>query len=86
MCVMRISRLTKNYIKAMEIMGTDRSPILYLWEISLFTDVWGAKRSRYSETFLVKPMHPKEEIQIVLEALPGEGSCSYFYQKERKGR
>ena len=32
----------------------------------LFTDVWGAK-SAGMHTILVKPIHPKEEIQIVLK-------------------
>lgn len=35
---------TKNYIKAMEIMGTDRSNSLFIGD-QLFTDVWGAKRA-----------------------------------------
>ena len=32
----------------------------------LFTDVWGAKRTGILSC-LVKPIHPKEEIQIVLK-------------------
>ena len=32
----------------------------------LFTDVWGAKKAGIT-TYLVKPIHPKEEIQIVLK-------------------
>ena len=35
---------TKNYVKAMEIMGTDRSNTLFIGD-QLFTDVWGAKRA-----------------------------------------
>ena len=55
----------KNYLKAMEIMGTTRENTLFVGD-QLFTDVWGANRAGiYS--ILVKPIHPKEEIQIVLK-------------------
>ena len=32
----------------------------------LFTDIWGANRAAI-DTVLVKPIHPKEEIQIILK-------------------
>ena len=55
----------KNYRKAMEKMGTSPETTLFVGD-QLFTDVWGAKRvGIYS--ILVKPIHPKEEIQIVLK-------------------
>ncbi len=55
----------KNYLKGMEIMGTTRENTLFVGD-QLFTDVWGANKSGiYS--ILVKPIHPKEEIQIVLK-------------------
>ena len=45
--------------------GCDRTNTLFVGD-QLFTDVWGAKRAGiYS--ILVKPLHPKEEIQIVLK-------------------
>lgn len=56
---------TKNYIRAMEIMGTDRKNTLFVGD-QLFTDVWGAKRTGI-HNILVRPIHPKEEIQIVLK-------------------
>ena len=56
---------TKNYIRAMEIMGTDRTNTFFVGD-QLFTDVWGAKRAGI-RSILVKPIHPKEEIQIVLK-------------------
>ena len=56
---------TKNYKKAMEIMGTDTTSTVFIGD-QLFTDVWGAKRTGISN-ILVKPIHPKEEIQIVLK-------------------
>lgn len=55
----------KNYRKAMEIMGTDTSNTVFIGD-QLFTDVWGAKRAGIP-SILVKPIHPKEEIQIVLK-------------------
>ena len=55
----------RNYQKAMEFMGTKAENTLFVGD-QLFTDVWGAKRvGIYS--ILVKPIHPKEEIQIVLK-------------------
>ena len=46
----------------------------------LFTDIYGAKRAGI-RTILVKPIHPKEEIQIVLKRYL-EKIVLYFYQKE----
>ena len=55
----------KNYQKAMELMGLDTSNTLFVGD-QIFTDVYGANLAGiYS--ILVKPMHPKEEIQIVLK-------------------
>lgn len=56
---------TEGYYKAMEMMGTTVENTLFVGD-QIFTDVWGANRAGiYS--FLVKPIHPKEEIQIVLK-------------------
>lgn len=53
------------YEKAMEIMGTHKDNTLFIGD-QIFTDIWGANRAGlYS--ILVKPIHPKEEIQIVLK-------------------
>lgn len=55
----------KNYLRAMELMETDRETTLFVGD-QLFTDVWGAKRlGIYS--ILVRPIDPREEIQIVLK-------------------
>ena len=59
---------TKNYIKAMELMQTDRGNTVFIGD-QLFTDVWGAKRTGM-KSILVKPIYPKEEIQIVLKRYP----------------
>ena len=69
---------TKNYLKAMEIMGTDRGNSLFIGD-QLFTDVWGAKRAGIGN-ILVKPIHPKEEIQIVLKRYL-ERIVLHFYLK-----
>ena len=56
---------TRNYRKAMEILGTDVGNTIFIGD-QLFTDVYGAKRAGI-RNILVKPIHPKEEIQIVLK-------------------
>ncbi len=55
----------KNYKKAMEMMGTNEKNSLFVGD-QLFTDVWGANCADM-HTILVKPIHPKEEIQIVFK-------------------
>ncbi|GAA0802279.1 YqeG family HAD IIIA-type phosphatase [Clostridium sp. AF19-22AC] len=72
---------TKNYKKAMEIMGTDCSNTIFVGD-QLFTDVWGAKRTGI-RNILVKPIHPKEEIQIVLKRYL-ERIVLHFYKKKQK--
>ncbi len=70
----------KNYQKAMEKMGTTLDTTLFVGD-QLFTDVWGAKRTGI-RNFLVKPIHPKEEIQIVLKRKL-EKIVLYFYKKQK---
>lgn len=72
---------TKNYYKAMEIMGTEKNNTFFVGD-QLFTDVWGAKRAGI-HNILVKPIHPKEEIQIVLKRYL-EKIVLHFYKKEQK--
>ena len=72
---------TKNYVKAMEIMGTDKENSLFIGD-QLFTDVWGAKRAGI-RNILVKPIHPKEEIQIVLKRYL-EHVVLHFYSRSRR--
>lgn len=69
----------KNYIRAMELMGTDRTNTIFVGD-QLFTDVWGAKRAGI-RNILVKPMYPREEIQIVLKRYL-ERIVLYFYQRK----
>ena len=73
---------TKNYSKAMELMHTRPETTMFVGD-QLFTDVWGAKRAGI-KTWLVKPIHPKEEIQIVLKRRL-EWIVLFFY-KRSKGR
>ena len=71
----------KNYRRAMQLMGTDRNTTLFVGD-QLFTDVWGAKRSGI-RNILVRPIHPKEEIQIVLKRYL-EKIVLHFYLKKKK--
>lgn len=71
----------KNYQRAMEMMGCTCENALFVGD-QLFTDVFGAKRAGM-KTILVKPIHPKEEIQIVLKRYL-ERIVLYFYKKQRK--
>ena len=57
--------LPDNYRKAMELMQTDTSNTLFVGD-QLFTDILGAKNAGI-RALLVKPMNPREEIQIVLK-------------------
>ena len=72
---------TKNYRKAMEIMGTDETNSVFIGD-QLFTDVWGANRTGLY-AILVKPINPKEEIQIVLKRYL-EAVVLMFYRKRLK--
>ena len=71
----------KNYEKAMELMGTDKTNTIFVGD-QLFTDVWGAKRTGI-RNILVEPINPKEEIQIVLKRKL-EKIVLYFYNKNKK--
>lgn len=67
------------YEAAMKKMGTDRETTIFVGD-QLFTDVYGANRvGLYS--FLVKPIHPKEEIQIVLKRYL-EAVVLFFYRRQ----
>jgi hypothetical protein len=70
-----------NYKKAMENMNTDSTNTLFIGD-QIFTDVWGANIAGiYS--ILVKPIHPKEEIQIVLKRYL-ERIVLFFYKRQLK--
>lgn len=71
------------YLQAMEKMGTDTKTTLFVGD-QLFTDVWGAKRTGI-ETWLTKPIHPKEEIQIVLKRYLERIVLFFYHRSCRKG-
>ena len=70
----------KSYQKAMKMMGTDTENTLFVGD-QLFTDVFGARRTGI-HSILVKPIHPKEEIQIVLKRYL-EKIVLHFYLKDQ---
>lgn len=69
------------YLRALEKMGTSRDNTVFVGD-QLFTDIWGAKRAGI-RTILTRPIHPKEEIQIVLKRYP-ERLVLFFYHRRRK--
>ena len=71
----------EGYLKAMEQMGTDQPNTLFVGD-QLFTDVWGARRVGIT-SYLTRPIHPKEEIQIVLKRKL-ERIVLYFYHRRNK--
>lgn len=69
---------TKSYLKAVKLMETTKSTTVFVGD-QLFTDVYGAKRSGI-RSILVKPIHPKEEIQIILKRYL-EKIVLFFYKR-----
>lgn len=69
----------KNYIRATKMMGTSIDTTIFVGD-QLFTDVYGANRVGMM-TYLVKPIHPKEEIQIVLKRKL-ERIVLHFYRRD----
>jgi HAD superfamily phosphatase (TIGR01668 family) len=70
----------KNYKKAMELMQTEKNTTIFIGD-QLFTDVFGANRAGIFSC-LVRPIHPKEEIQIVLKRYL-ERIVLFFYHRRR---
>lgn len=70
----------ENYRKAMERMGTDKTNTLFVGD-QIFTDVYGANLAGI-HSILVKPIHPKEEIQIVLKRYL-EKIVLFFYRNKK---
>lgn len=69
----------EGYRKGMEQMNTVPQNTVFVGD-QLFTDIWGAKRAGII-TWLVRPIHPKEEIQIVLKRYL-EKIVLYFYHRK----
>lgn len=68
------------YERAMELMGTDVRDTFFVGD-QLFTDIWGARNAGI-RNFLVRPIDPREEIQIVLKRM-GEKIVLYFYRRQK---
>lgn len=73
----------RGYERAMEAMGTDRNSTLFVGD-QLFTDVYGANRAGIPGV-LVKPIDPREEIQIVLKRYPEKLVLREYDRRRRKG-
>lgn len=71
----------KGYQKAMELMGVRVDQAMFVGD-QIFTDVYGANRCGMY-TILVEPIHPKEEIQIVLKRYL-EKLVLFFYRRQKK--
>lgn len=73
---------TKSYVEAIRKMDGKINTTIFVGD-QLFTDVWGAKRTGI-RNILVKPIHPKEEIQIILKRYL-EKIVLHFYKRQKEG-
>lgn len=73
----------QGYRRAMELMGTGAGNTVFVGD-QLFTDVYGAKRAGIP-SILVRPINPREEIQIVLKRYL-EAVVLYFYRRDKEKR
>ncbi len=76
--------LKSGYRRAIEIMGTEEKATMSVGD-QLFTDVWGANRVGMY-TILVRPINPKEEIQIVLKRILEKPILRAYRRRIRKGK
>jgi hypothetical protein len=67
----------KAYLEAVKRMGITSSQTFVVGD-QIFTDIWGAKKAGLYN-ILVKPLHPKEEIQIVCKRYL-ERIILYFFE------
>lgn len=74
--------LPGGYVEGMKRMHTDKTNTLFVGD-QIFTDILGANRAEiYS--ILVKPIHPKEEIQIVLKRYLEKIVLFFYFRREKK--
>ncbi|MDO4268305.1 MAG: YqeG family HAD IIIA-type phosphatase [Eubacteriales bacterium] len=71
----------RNYLKAVRLMGCRPDEVLFVGD-QLFTDVYGANLCGIYG-ILVKPIDPREELQIVLKRYL-EAAVLYFYKRKEK--
>lgn len=72
-----------SYIRAMHLMQCNVHNTCFVGD-QIFTDIFGANRTGI-HSILVKPIHPSEEIQIVLKRKL-EKIVLHFYKKQKKQR
>jgi len=72
------------YRSAMEQIGTDCKNTIFVGD-QIFTDVYGANLAGI-RTILVKPIHPKEEIQIVLKRYLEKIVLFFYLRSKNKNR
>ena len=72
----------RGYMEAMRLMGTNAESTLFVGD-RLFTDIWGANRCGI-RTVLVNPIHPREEIQIVLKRFLEKPVLAAYERKKRR--
>lgn len=72
------------YRRAMEQIGTDCKNTIFIGD-QIFTDVYGANLAGL-RTILVKPIHPKEEIQIVLKRYLEKIVLFFYLRSKNKNR
>ena len=73
---------TEGYNKAMDIIGTDVNETIFVGD-QVFTDVFGGNRASLY-TILVRPIHHKEEIQIVLKRYIEQPILFFYKMRDRK--
>ena len=76
--------LPKGYTEGIRRMGTRKENTLFVGD-QIFTDVLGAKRAGIY-TILVGPIHPKEEIQIVLKRYLEKIVLHFYFRTLKKKR
>ena len=72
---------TKNYRKAMEIMGTDETNSVFIGDQFIYGCL--GRKKNWDFQYSCEPIHPKEEIQIVLKRYL-EKIVLYFYARSKK--
>ena len=78
----RVSTFAKEgYEDAMKRIHTTPDTTIFIGD-QIFTDIYGANRAGI-RTYLVQPIHPKEEIQIVLKRYI-ERIVLFFYHRRNK--
>ena len=71
------------YRRAMDLLRVSPEETLFVGD-QIFTDIWGARRAGI-HSILVDPIHPKEEIQIVLKRRL-EWPILRFYERSRRSK